>query len=308
LLEESYADHSCRFVSYSPEQYLAEEGKVCKVHTDVIEKLEKAKVVINSNFYMFADVQLLPCGTPLGPVISDGNIVRLQSNLEFNSEDDMTKARWNPRPEAVKAADVLVMYKTIGAFTIKATQFDNWFLKLTEEEQANVNAVTGHVILQDGRPVDRRRAFISVGLDDFWNGKNARTVVGIQYSDVCNIPGGVQVKCGNMLILLQFEKKSSGSTVMTFFANSSMSEEDRPASLGVTLPEVQEILQFMMIDTAINFDGSGSSSLWTSIGDRSEKRSQPSDWTYSLNGQPRAYQFRPSPTLIAFVHHEADGL
>jgi len=279
-----YGGALCRYIGYSPDQYLEHAtGGLA----------DRAKVVINTNFFLFVDVREMPCGTPIGPVVADGQTVQNWANTvkDLKTVDQFSQF------QIVKTTHVLVMYMGMGAFIIKSKEFDQWFEGLTTEQRSRVNAVTGHRILKDGAPVDQRREFKKADEERFWTGKNARSVIGVQYSGACSPPVPTTLKCGKMLLVLQFEKSSQGRSVSTFFSNASMSRSDRPQSSGVTVPEVQEILQFMMVDDALNFDGSGSSSLWTSIGNLAEKRSQPSD---VVDAYGDAYQFRPSPIHLAF--------
>eukprot|EP00746_Dinoflagellata_sp_MGD_P103270 gnl/MRDRNA2_/MRDRNA2_42678_c0_seq1.p1 gnl/MRDRNA2_/MRDRNA2_42678_c0~~gnl/MRDRNA2_/MRDRNA2_42678_c0_seq1.p1 ORF type:complete len:226 (+),score=46.07 gnl/MRDRNA2_/MRDRNA2_42678_c0_seq1:127-804(+) len=220
-----------------------------------------------------------------------------------NSEADYGLAYGSDSLDAfnkLKVRHVLVMYRGIGAFILDAGKFDAWFASLEEAQKNKVNAVTGHRILRNGRRIDDEAAFRDVGEERFWTGKNARSVAGLQYDGLCpealKLPEGM--KCGNMLVLLQLEKKSEGTKLSTFFQDKTMDSADRPDSIGMNIPDAQSLLQFMMMDDALNFDGSGSSSLWTNIGNLTEQRSQPSD---RLGPYGQQYQFRPSPTLFGFA-------
>jgi len=293
--EKKSGDVWCRYLMYSPEQWMSQARR---------DLLPEAQVVINTNFYRFLDVRDLPCGTPLGPVVADG--VAVQTYRGTAVDHKVSKAHPdNVVFDKVKAADVLVMHSDIGAFTMKAHSFDAWFDDLQFDERAKVNVVTGHKVLQDGQPVNGLSDFEATGDGAFWSGSNARTAVGIQYSGMCASPGPARTKCGKMLLLLQFEQSKPYDTreVKTFYGNATMHQNDRPDSDGVTIPEMQTLLQFLMVDDAINFDGSGSSGLWTSIGDLAEKRSQPSD--ILQDGRDLKYQFRPSPIHMAFKQKDA---
>lgn len=293
--QDRFGDAYCRYLMYSPEQWMSQARP---------DLLPLARVVINTNFYRFLDVRGLPCGTPVGPVVSAGFAVQ----TTMRTKADQRQAQEDRQSvffDSIKTTHVLVLHATYGACIIRSDQFDAWWGGLDLVEKSRINAVTGHRILKNGQPVDDSEGFRSVGQDAFWNQKNARTAVGIQYSMLCPPPLPANTNCGRMLLLLQFEQKKNvrARSVKTFFRNESMDENNRPPSDGVTIPEMQQLLQFLMIDDAINFDGSGSSSLWTSIGNLKEKRSQPAD---IVQGHPRsgdeyAYAFRPSPIHLAFV-------
>lgn len=268
----------CRYVAYSPSQFIKNAPK----------QIRKARVVMNSNFYLFLDVRDMPCGTPIGPTVSQGQIIQTYKGSRTNKKVFIR--------EKIKMTDTLVMHDVVGAFIMDSKAFDTWFEQLNKMQQSEISAITGMRILKDGHSVDHLPNFTRVGSEAFVNGKNARSAIGIQYDGFCKPPAPTSLKCGNMLILLQFEKSSQGNTVVTFFDDKPIKDKHRPPSAGVNLPELQDIVQYMMLDDVLNFDGSGSSSFWTNIGDLEEKRSQPSDIT--RNG---GYQFRPSPILIGFA-------
>lgn len=253
------------------------------------------KVMLNANFFLHMSIYKVPCATPLGPVVSHGLLLQSYRGTLDDLQDlsDLKQSQ-----ELVKMTHVLVMVRRCCAFIMESSKFDEWFEQLEQDIRGKVSAVTGHQILKDGRRVSGQ-SFSKVSMSGFWNQRYARSVVGLQNKMPC--PESLRVEtgtlCADLVVLLQFEKRSEGKRLFSTLKESEY-QENRSSipSDGMTMSEVQTHLQFLMLDDAINFDGSGSSSLWTSIGDFAEKRSQPSDIVAN-----DAYAFRPSPIHVGFL-------
>jgi exopolysaccharide biosynthesis protein len=279
----------CKYHSVTPTQWKNEKyGK----------QAAGARVIINTNFFFFFhDIMRLPCSTPVGPAISNGAEVMTQSKTD---ETYRHEKQGHVSMAQVQASSSLVIYRMTDGSSVATTMpvkdFTSWLRTLSSTSKKRVNAVTGHVILKAGKPVD---AFGS-SHQGWWKASKPRTAIGIQYDGPCPKPLPQNRMCGSKIIVSSFEVRShaSGGLFNEFNPNEpSMNDKDRPASSGATVPELQDVMMFMMMDEAINLDSGGSTSLWTdlatSIG--GDFRSQPSD---SVSGD--RYRFRPSPTLLGF--------
>jgi hypothetical protein len=286
----------CRYQSMTPTQWKNEKyGR----------QAAQARVIINANFFFYLHVPALPCASPVGPAVSDGSQIMTQADTEKIFLDEKSSQASFSK---LQTTSVLVMYRALDgsnvATTMPLSEFVSWFGKLSSENKSAVNAVTGHVILQNGKPVDECAKFDKLpgGYAPKWcRKKDARSIVGIQYDGACQAPLPTNRMCGSKILVTNFEKKSSGSSPVWNKWNPGepdMDKAERPDSSGASVPEMQNIMMSMMMDEVINLDSSGSASFWTDLGSSvgGDFRSQPKD----IMPGTSQFRFRPSPTLLGF--------